>query len=203
MRWRRPAAEARHGDAGKALSMKGRQPIIISAFAASCLVIFATTGYALAQSEKQTVITGTLVSVSDRLPPDEVKDIVTEQNFVFTLSGSNKVSESWRRAVIHASAMRAGKTLPGPNIERNVTLGGQSGVKVVWTVKGPHQLQQIMEGKQMIRIMDISIDGDRCAVSVKFLLQQGHTDIINKRFDNGEEAHFTLPRLQSASCEIR
>ena len=184
--------------------MKGLGSIVTPAFTAGCILVVATTGYAFAQSGKQTVITGTLVSVSDRLPPDEVKDIVTEQHFVFTLSGSNQVSESWKRAVIHASAMREGKVLPGPDIERNVTLGSQSGEKVVWTVKGPHRLQQIMEGKQMIRMMDISIDdSNRCAVTVRFLLQQGHTDIINKRFDNGERAHFTLPRVQSASCEIR
>lgn len=183
--------------------MKDLRPIAKPALTAACILVFATTGYAFAQSGKQTVITGTLVSVADRLPPFEVKDIVTEQNFVFTLSGANKVSESWRRAVTHASTMRAGKILAGPDIERNVTLGGQSGVKVVWTVKGPHQLRQVMEGKQMIRIMDIAIDdANHCAVTVRFLLQQGHTDIISKRFDNGEDAHFSLPRVESASCEI-
>jgi hypothetical protein len=162
---------------------------------------FSDAGCALAESAKPTVITGTLVSVADRLPPFEMRGIQNTQDFTITLTGGNHVSESWRRAV-HGPTSPKGKQLRGPDINRDLALG-EAGAKVVWNVKGPHQLQQIMEGKQMIRIMDFSIDdANRCAVNVRFLLQQGHTDTIAPRFDNGQEAHFSLPRVESATCEI-
>ncbi len=50
---------------------------------------------------------------------------------------------------------------------------------------------------------DIEIFGENsCTVQIKYLLQKGYSDIINPRVDNGELAHFSLPKLVSAQCSI-
>jgi hypothetical protein len=185
---------------GKAYSTLAISFMAALSIAFSFLVV--AKNLAIAQSGKPTAISGTLISVDDRLAPFEVKNIVSEQNFVFTLSGVNNVTESVKRAVTHTSTMREGKILPGPTIERNANLG-QAASKVMWRVEGPHKLRRVAEGKQMILIMDFSIDtAGNCAVTAKFLLQKGYTDIIATRFDNGQEAHFSLPKVVSATCKV-
>ena len=80
---------------------------------------------------------------------------------------------------------------------------GESGSIVSWRVQGPHSLQRIGEGKQFIVIMKFDVgDNKNCTVGVKYLLQKGKTDVIERRDDNGEDARFTLSRVISASCSI-
>ena len=81
-------------------------------------------------------------------------------------------------------------------------MGDESG-RVVWHVLGERKLQRIRVGDQFLTIMNIEIDSEnRCQVEVKYLEQKGFTDVVIKRPDNGEMAHYTLPRLVSASCSI-
>ena len=52
-------------------------------------------------------------------------------------------------------------------------------------------------------ITDIQISGENaCSVQIKYLLQKGYGDIVNTRADNGELAHFSLPKVVSAQCTI-
>ncbi len=58
-------------------------------------------------------------------------------------------------------------------------------------------------GKQFILIMDFTTDESKsCQASAKFLLQKGTKFIVTRRFDNGQEGHFTLPRVDSVTCSI-
>lgn len=51
---------------------------------------------------------------------------------------------------------------------------------------------------------DIEISGENsCSVQIKYLLRRGYSGIISKRADNGELAHFSLPKLVSSQCSIR
>lgn len=111
-----------------------------------------------------------------------------------TLAGGNRVSES-NHAVVGPRRL----IMSGQNSE---ALGDNS-AKVVWRVLGPHQLRRIYSGKQMISLIDVEISGaDSCTVQVRRLLQQGFSDDIDKRADNGELAHFSLPKVTSAQCSI-
>ena len=81
---------------------------------------------------------------------------------------------------------------------------GDNSARVVWHVLGPRQLRRIFAGRQFLMMMDIEILGENsCSVQIRCLLQKGYTDIITKRADNGEPAHFSLPKVVSSQCSIR
>jgi hypothetical protein len=154
------------------------------------------SGEAKAASTSDTVIQIDFVETHDRLTPDERPGIAAQHQIVATLSGS-RVSEN-NQTVIN---MRRGSLVrQGQNSE---TLGDNS-ARAVWHVRGPHSLRRIFAGKQYLMMTDIEISaGNACSVQIKYLLQKGYSDIINRRADNGEPAHFSLPKVVSAQCSIR
>jgi hypothetical protein len=148
-----------------------------------------------AGSINNTVIQIDFVETHDRLTPDERPGIAAQHQIVATLSGSrvsenNQLVINWRRG----SLVRQG--------QNRETLGDSS-ARAVWHVLGPHSLRRIFAGKQYLMMTDIEISGRNvCSVQIKYLLQKGYSDIINRRADNGELAHFSLPRVVSAQCSI-
>lgn len=73
----------------------------------------------------------------------------------------------------------------------------------MWHVLGERKLQRIVVHQQFLTLMNLEIDSaNACQVDVKYLQQKGFTDVVIKRRDNGEMAHFTVPRLASAECSI-
>jgi hypothetical protein len=145
-----------------------------------------------------TVIQIDFVETHDRLAPDERPGITAQHQIVATLRGS-RVSEN-NQTVIAGRRRRGSLVTQGQN---NEALGDNS-ARAVWHVLGPHSLRRIFAGKQYLMMTDIDISGEKaCSVQIKYLLQKGYSDIINKRADNGELAHFSLPKLVSAQCSIR
>lgn len=171
---------------------KARRFVLASAFAAL------SGGLAFAAGPAgDTVIQIDFVETHDRLPPDERPGIVGQHQIVSTLTADNRVSES--NQTIVGRRMRT-FVKQGQNSE---TLGDNS-ARVVWRVLGPHQLRRIFVGRQFLMIADIQISGENsCSVQIKYLLQKGYSDIISRRADNGEPAHFSLPKLVSSQCSIR
>jgi hypothetical protein len=150
-----------------------------------------------AQSTGDTVIQVDFVETHDRLAPDERPGIVAQHQIVATLSAGNRVSEN-NETVINRRR-RGSLVRQGQNSE---ALGDNS-ARAVWRVLGPHSLRRIFAGKQYLMVTDIQISGENgCNVQIKYLLQRGYSDIINRRADNGEPAHFSLPKLVSAQCSI-
>jgi hypothetical protein len=163
------------------------------------LVFFGAAAYAQARSP--VTIQGKILSVRDRLPPDELRGIVVEAGFKFTLSGANNVEESWSRVAVRNE--RAPQlNLSGPDQTAKSSLG-ESGARLSWRVQGEHSLERISAGKQYIFMMNIEIDKNKnCHLSARMLLQKGATFSVARRFDNGEDARFTLPHILSATCSI-
>jgi hypothetical protein len=150
-----------------------------------------------AGATSDTVIQIEFVETHDRLPPDERPGIVAQHQIVATLSG-NRVSEN-NQTVINRRR-RGSLVRQGQN---NEALGDNS-ARAVWHVLGPHSLRRIFVGKQYLMMIDVEISSDKaCSVQIKYLLQEGYSDIITTRADNGELAHFTLPKPVSAQCSIR
>jgi hypothetical protein len=148
-----------------------------------------------AGSTGDTVIQIDFVETHDRLTPDERHGIAAQHQIVATLSGS-QVSESNQTVI---NRRRGSLVRQGQNSE---ALGDNS-ARAVWHVLGPHSLRRIFAGKQYLMVTDIEISGgNACSVQIKYLLQQGYSDIINRRADNGELAHFSLPKVASAQCSI-
>jgi hypothetical protein len=148
-------------------------------------------------SISDTVIQIDFVETHDRLTPDERPGIVAQHQIVATLSAGNRVSED-NETVINRRR-RGSLVKQGENSE---ALGDNS-ARAVWHVLGPHSLRRIFAGKQYLMITEIETAGEKeCAVQIRYLLQRGYTDIINTRADNGELAHFSLPKLISAQCSI-
>ena len=56
--------------------------------------------------------------------------------------------------------------------------------------------------KQHIQKMTVTTAGNQCTLDVRFSLKPGFTDMYVPRADNGEWAHFTLPRTTQTACEI-
>jgi hypothetical protein len=171
-----------------------RQPnlvyLIVVILALSC------SGQSKAASTGDTVIQIDFIETHDRLPPDERTGIVAQHQIVATLSGS-RVSEN-NQTVIN-TRRRGALVRHGQN---NEALGDNS-ARAVWHVLGPHSLRRIFAGKQYLMMIDVEISGDKaCGAQIKYLLQKGYNDIITTRADNGELAHFSLPRLVSAECSI-
>jgi hypothetical protein len=149
-----------------------------------------------AGSTNDTVIQIDFVETHDRLGPDERPGIAAEHQIVATLNGT-RVSEN-NQTVIYRRR-RGSLVRQGQNSE---ALGDNS-ARAVWHVLGPHSLRRIFAGKQYLMMTDIEISSENsCSVQIKYLLQKGYSDIINTRADNGELAHFSLPRVVSAQCSI-
>jgi hypothetical protein len=141
-----------------------------------------------------TVIQIDFTETHDRLPRDERLGIVGQHQIVATLTADNRVSESVRAEFGRRSFVKQGQ---------NSEALGDNSAKVVWHVLGPHQLRRIFVGRQFLMMTDIEISGENsCSVQIKYLLRKGYGDIINTRADNGELAHFSLPKLVSAQCSI-
>jgi hypothetical protein len=148
-----------------------------------------------AASTGDTVIQIDFVETHDRLTPDERPGISAQHQIVATLSG-NRVSENNQTVI---NRRRGALVRQGQNSE---ALGDNS-ARAVWRVLGPHALRRIFAGKQYLTMTDVEISGDKaCSVQIKYLLQKGYNDIITTRADNGELAHFSLPKLVSAECSI-
>ena len=170
----------------------------------SCLwlaVLVATLSFPFgskAGSSGDTVIQIDFVETHDRLTPDERPGIAAQHQIVATLSGS-RVSEN-NQTLVGGRRRRGLLIVQGQN---NEALGDNS-ARAVWHVLGPHSLRRIFAGKQYLMMTDVEIAGENaCSVQIKYLLQKGYSDIINKRADNGELARFSLPKLISAQCSIR
>ena len=163
----------------------------------SCTVFFVAfcLWSADGRAENQTVIHITYVETHDRLPPVEVRGVEKQHDVIATLSGRNQVTE---RSTSFNTTLR-----PNPTREEDSAIIGDNAGHVVWHVLGDRKLQRIFVGQQMLLIMDVDVNNNnQCHVDVKYLEQKGFTDIIAKRADNGELAHFTLPRVKNASCSI-
>ena len=150
--------------------------------------------------EAPTTIHGKIISVRDRLAPDEARNIVFDTEFTITLSGKHNISEHWSRTALRND--RGTLNISGPSGASNQTLG-EKNAKVSWRVLGSHSLQRISMGRQFAFTLSITTDGrSTCNLEAKFVLQKGVDDIVARRFDNGEMAHFSLPRVTAASCTI-
>jgi hypothetical protein len=155
-----------------------------------------------AYAADRTVIRVTVVETKDRLPPDELRGIVRRHEMTVTLSGENRVSESNSSVRVGGGVGRKKRGPAALSGENSEAMGDESG-HVVWHVLGERKLQRIRVGEQFLTMMNIEIDGDdHCHIEVKYLEQKGFTDVVIKRPDNGEMAHFSLPRLVSAACSI-
>ena len=151
----------------------------------------------VARSAGDTVIQIDFVETHDRLTPDVRPGIVGQHQIVATLTADNRVSEN-------------NQTLVGRRLRTFVRQGqnsealGDNSARVVWRVLGPHQLRRIFAGRQFLIMADVEIGaGNACSVQIRYLLQKGYTDYIAKRADNGELAHFSLPKVVSSECSIR
>jgi hypothetical protein len=170
------------------------------------LLYVASGAAAYAQAEKQTVIQVQIDEKHDRLAPDPLQDVEWIVKYTITLTGKNKVTETQANTVVGSSKGQcdpAHCAYLNSTSQRDATLG-ESDTKVVWQVLGPRKLRRIGTGKQFIVMFDIDIDqSNNCHIDAKYLRQSGFTDVIMKRADTGEMAHFTLPRVVSASCSIQ
>ncbi len=156
---------------------------------------------ALAESGASFVIKGTLMTIHDRLPPYQVKDIVVKSDFTFTVSSDKRVEETW---VINPIRNRDNPSLHFAPLggESHAALGGD-GASTTWHVRSPHSLERISAGKQVALRMTIEIDDKKnCRVAAKFYLQKGTSFEIDKRSDNGQFAAFSLNKVISATCSV-
>lgn len=156
---------------------------------------------ALAESGAAFVIKGTLMTIHDRLPPYQVKDIVVKSDFTFTVSTDKRVQETW---AINPIRNRDNPSLHFPPLggENQATLGGDA-ASTTWHVRGPHSLERISAGKQVALRMTIEIDDKKnCRVTAKFYLQKGKSFEIDKRSDNGQFAAFSLNKVTKATCSV-
>jgi hypothetical protein len=175
------------------------------------IMLLATTqSSALAESAAPFVIKGTLMTIHDRLPPYQVKDIVVKSDFTFTVSGDKRVEETW---AINPIRNRDNPSLHFPPLggESHATLGGDgpgagalsAADFTTWHVRGPHTLERISAGRQRALRMTIEIDDKKnCKVTAKFYMQKGKSFEIDKRSDNGQFAAFSLNKVTSATCSV-
>ncbi len=179
-----------------ARQMRRRRPRPGLAVAGTFAALFSSPAFS-AGSTGDTVIQIDFAETHDRLPPDERVGIVAQHHIDATLSAGNRVSEN--KGTVVGRRKRA-FVRQGQNSE---ALGDNS-AKVVWRVVGPHQLRRIFAGRQFLMLTDVEISGDNsCSVQIRYLLQKGFTDYMATRADNGELAHFSLPRVVSSQCSIR
>jgi hypothetical protein len=158
-----------------------------------------------------TVIRGELVEVHDFLSDDNAPasppaaNVEWSHSFTITLAGRNKVDETWNSVRLRIGS----KPSPLTSQDQNKgTLGGngmigQNSNHVVWHVLGINKLQRIFQGEHYLMMMDIDVSaGKACHVEIRYLRQTGFVSVVMKRIDTGSMAHFSLPRVESASCTI-
>ena len=173
-----------------------RRPGATRVFAAALAAGLAPPALA-AGASGDTVIEIDFAETHDRLGPDGRPGIVADHQIVATLSADRRVSENNQTII---GRRRRPLVRQGQNSE---ALGDNS-ARVVWHVLGPHQLRRIFAGRQFLMLTDVEISGENsCSVQIKYLLQKGFTDYVAPRADNGELAHFSLPRVVGAQCSIR
>jgi hypothetical protein len=161
---------------------------------------------ALAQDQKSTIIRVQITEVHDRLTPDSETDIKWTHDFVITMSGKNSIAESQTNTFAgspqHPATRRRVSNLTSQS-DRETTLGRQEG-KATWQVLGPKKLRRIWAGQQFIMLWEIEIgDNNNCSIDAKYLLQKGFPDTIGPRAGTGTMEHFSIQRIQSATCSIQ
>ncbi len=173
--------------------------------ALSSLLVVASGAAAYAQAEKQTVIHAQIDEKHDRLPPYPLQDVEWVHEFTITLTGKNKVTETWKNTYIGNSMgpATAKQAFVNSTSRRDGALGHSDGT-VVWQVLGPRKLRRIATGVQFIFMFDIDIDeSNNCRIDAKYLKQVGFDDVVMKRADTGEMVRFAIPHVVSASCSIQ
>jgi hypothetical protein len=152
-----------------------------------------------AQSERTTHIHIVIDEIHERITSDGNLPIEKLHEYNVTLSGTNQVNEVWVQTNI---GIRTGDYKHSdPGGENATTIGGSRGV--VWHVLGDHKLQRIRAGEQIIEIWDLKVDnGNSCNIDARFLLQKGTTYFIANIAGTSKIAHFTVPKVQHATCTI-
>jgi hypothetical protein len=156
--------------------------------AALAIALIAATSLA---DDKVTTIRGQFSETHTRLGCDCDPTIWT-RNFVITLSGKNHVNEQWDG--------RNNYNLT--RTEHHESDLGEARGSAIWRVVGPNRLEKTVVFTQHIQNMIITTAGGQCRLDVTFSLKPGFKDMYVPRADNGEWAHFTLPRTTQTSCEI-
>jgi len=164
---------------------------------------------------KVTTITGEILESHDLLPDADgssaplISDIRWSHRFTVELSGHNHIEEKWFsvRLGVGPSAL-AHRKLGGPpqltkSMENSATIGAGSG-KAVWHVLAANKLQRLFAGQHFLMMIDIEIGADKsCRLEAKYVKQVGFTSVVLRRATTGELANFSLPQVQSATCEIQ
>jgi hypothetical protein len=162
--------------------------------------------FALAQDQKSTIIRVEITEIHDRLTPNFEPDLKWIHDFVITMSGKNSIAES-QTNTFAGSPRRPATPERVSNLtsqfDRETTLGRQEG-KASWQVLGPKKLRRIWAGQQFIMLWEIDIgDNNSCSIDAKYLLQKGFHDMIARRAATGTMEHFSIQRIQSATCSIQ
>ena len=184
------------GGRGRWVDTMGR----ISALGGLMLTVWPLTSAVCRAGEpKETVISIDFAESHDRLDPDPRPDILRNVHIEATLSPNGQVHES---LVATVGGRKRRMAIMNEN-EQDAKLGDAS-PKIVWRVEGPHKLQRLVVGQQFLTMFDVEIGSDAaCSVQIKYLQQKGYSGVIMRRSDNGELAHFSLPKVLNSSCSIR
>jgi hypothetical protein len=159
----------------------------IFSLAAIALAALAAAGSATAA----TVIDGGFSESHHRLDCD-CRPVEWTRHFRITLSGKNAVHEEWS-AESDRSQSRT--------VEHDMELGKTAG-RATWRVVGANRLERILNYPQHQTIMVIVTHGRSCDLQVEYRLKPGYSDMLAKRADNGQWAHYSLPQVQAPTCEI-
>jgi hypothetical protein len=144
-----------------------------------------------AQEQNVTTIHGHYSEVHYWMEGDR-PPIVWNWDFTLQLSGKNTVREEWS-GHNQRNLQRARN--------RESALGETTGA-VSWRVLGPNRLQKTINFRQHTMRLTIATNNKDCQLDVEFRLKPGFSDIYVQRADNGEWAHFSLPKTREASCTI-
>ena len=172
-----------------------------SALALSCAPCIVPEAKSEETDTKPVVISGTILSTHDRLPPVEVKGIVIERQYRITISGKNAVEEHWSSTPVRNAQGDLHMSVSSTDSQRAL---GEEGATVAWHVVGPNALQRISQGKQFIVVMRFQFDDRKktCSLDARFVEQQGFNFVVMRRADNGQLADFTLDRVLSTTCKV-
>jgi hypothetical protein len=196
---------------GKYLEVKLRTDAL-SFLAAFTFWHAVVSGPALAFNGKPTTIEVTIDETHNRFTVGGTLAIEKLHKIKVTLSGANNVSESWTQTNVGNGHSQSTHADPGG--DRTTSLGkmtderpDQSGAenegRAEWHVLGEHKLQRIRAGRQLMERWDLDIDkSGGCRINVSYLLQSGATSYVAYIAGTTQLAHFTLPRVQRASCTI-
>jgi len=144
-----------------------------------------------AAAAQSTVIEGAFTETHRRLDCD-CRPITWTRHFRITLSGRNSVHEEW--------TSRSDRNLRTES-ERDRELG-KTEDRGVWRVLGANRLERTKDHRQHQLILTITTHEKSCDLRVEYRLKPGYSDVLAKRADNGQWAHFSLPRVLAQSCEI-